>query len=341
MVQPLYSSTRGSSPCGGGITSELKQASLHPWGMIDWYLFLSTIEKDQEWESLIFDSQMLEMYGTRSQSFRVLSLSKDDDNYYDNEPAWEQPIIVFSSLPLPCSHSDQECSLVLAFDLTNASLLAFLFPSAPQTLDTLRSVWDEGELVINVPLARFQAVLDYTMAGHPQTLWIGVFNYFRESTREFPAGLDLLLVIQFVQFVNDYTEFLAALDIKLPACLRSHELGLRALLCRASQEAWIATRDGLSASQFLERKVGELLGSEMLPIQAPALFCPGVGQEGTQTTDALAMRQWVRVLGSVLGLPAQAVQTLEVVGLATLNTVLVLTIVCSLWAQGHAELPLP
>lgn len=229
--------------------------------MIDYYLYLTAIERGRDGETRLNETRLLAADGFQHLSFDDLSNAEDT---FARAPAGTNPTIFFVSLPVPSYENEFLCKqLLLGFDLQRHHLLGYLFENAPDTTD-LWKVWEQGKRVIDLHVLRFIDMLEYAAEQRPQIFRSGLLRHFRETQRGFQAGLDLVVAIQFAQFLNDFADLLwhESAD-QFRAEYKPLENELRRLLQRASCEAWFGSRKGWTARQYRRHKIQEFVASEL------------------------------------------------------------------------------
>ncbi|KAJ5610778.1 hypothetical protein N7510_007497 [Penicillium lagena] len=254
-------SSRSRSPSPDDQRAQLCHFVSHPWGVIDYYLYLTAIERGRDGETRLNETRLLAADGFQYLSFDDLS---DAEDTFARAPAGTNPTIFFVSLPVSCYENDSSRrQLLLGFDLRRHHLLGYLFENAPDTTD-LWTVWGQGTRVIDLHVLRFIDMLEYAAEQRPQIFRSGLLRHFRETQRGFPAGLDLVVAIQFAQFLNDFADLLwhESAD-QFRAEYKPLEDELRRLLQRASCEAWFGSRKGWTARQYRRHKIQEFVASEL------------------------------------------------------------------------------
>lgn len=238
------------------IAANLAQFVLHPWGMIDYHLYLASLERSRFCETRLNESHLLTTDGFEQISFDELWVLST----FDRVPTGTTPVIVFVMLPVPpASGVLTNRKLVLGFDLKSRHLLAYIVDKAPDHISDLGEVWDQRELVIDLDVYRFLEILEYTMDGHLEILRVGMLGYFQESTREFQSALDSVIAIQFMQFLNDFVDMLGVDSDEFLAAVKPYEEDLRDLLCKASYDAWFGACNGESIQQFRRRRMDDMV----------------------------------------------------------------------------------
>ncbi|KAJ5086349.1 hypothetical protein NUU61_007656 [Penicillium alfredii] len=265
--------TQAQNPKDQTHAADLSRFVRHPWGFIDFYLYLAAAEKGRGLDKRINECRIIE------DDLRRVNFNDLRDAASQQTPSGTEPHVIFVSLPVPnFSHTFSNRQLVLGFDFKTFHLLGFLFESAPDTDDALWDVWDDGQLIIDMPTSRFLEILAYTMLERPEILQIGILRYFRETSRQFQAGMDMTIIIQFIQFLDDFADLVWQDGDEFRTEYRHHEEELRRLLQRASYEAWFGSRKGLSVQQYRRQKLHDFVSSGLLydqqPVPVPTIDCP-------------------------------------------------------------------
>ncbi|KAJ6006449.1 hypothetical protein N7451_004393 [Penicillium sp. IBT 35674x] len=260
-VQPLVRCAFPEPPppvLNKSLAAKVQEASRHPWGLIDHHLYLAAIERGRDCPTRL-DSCMLQ----EGERFRNVCIDELLDINASARPFSTYPhLITFMNMPmLPLSTLAPltEQKLVLGFDLQRQLLLGYFFESAPDDLADLCYVWHQGQLIIDIHIDRFLEMYQYTVKNHLEICGVGMFRYFRESKRELPTGMDLVVTIQFAQFLHDFAELVRGDN---SAEFRSQHADsedyLRTLLSKASWESWFAVRDGLTLQQYRQKKMDRM-----------------------------------------------------------------------------------
>ncbi|KAJ5587901.1 uncharacterized protein N7459_003666 [Penicillium hispanicum] len=287
--------------------TQMQKFAWHPWSRTDYHLYLTCIEQRRDTRTRIEKVQLLE-----TDRFRQVCL----DDLFDSETFARVPgtsrMVTFVSLPvLPLSTQEQPTGqqLVLGFDLQKRRLLGYLFDSAPVHLADMGQVWERGELVIDIAIRRFLDIFQYTMEGHIEILDVGMFRFFRETTREFPLGLDMVITIQFAQFLDDFADLLWGEGANFWDTYKVYEEKLRDLLSRASRDAWFAARDGVTLDIFRQRKIQELVCCNLFPeIQHHTADAPIADQTVEQATHQEMSRRLVVMSNQLRSVHKQVLQ---------------------------------
>lgn len=227
--------------------------SRHPWDLVDYYLYLIAIErKYQNWGVRLSDSWLIESDGSRWDNFGY-AIDSDDR---ECQTGWKDPLVLFSSLPVPHATECPDRRIVLGVNLRTHCLVGYLFESAPESIAELDSVWDWRELIINVSLKRFTHILKYSVDENPSILKKGVLNFFRESTRHLHAGMDAVITIKYIQFLRDT---LSGARLSAPCRVGEEPPNWfdmeehRNFLCRGSASGWMSSHEGMTAEEVRKR----------------------------------------------------------------------------------------
>ncbi|CAG7963252.1 unnamed protein product [Penicillium nalgiovense] len=239
--------------------SHLNRYMRHPWGVIDYYIYLTHIESGRDKLRREKECHLLETTG-----FAQVILH--DEPVLNNIPAYTNPTVVFISLPVPDMQNEfSNARLVLGFDLQSDRLQGYFFePESPvENYEDLWKVWNQGggQLVIDVPVDRFLAIIRHTMQNQIEILEIGVLHHYGLTTREFQAGLDMVVTVQFLQFVDDFAELLSEEPDELRETYTPFQDELRELLATGSRDAWFAVRDGLNIEQYRQKQLKKVVAS--------------------------------------------------------------------------------
>lgn len=248
-----------SAPAKLSFPSSSNHHMRHPWGVIDYHMYLSHIESKRDNIYRKKECHILETTG-----FRQVALH--DEPKLDNIPANTNPTVVFMSLPVPDMQDESSnARLVLGFDMKSDRLQGYFFESEVpiESYEDLWQVWNQGggELVIDVPVERFLSVIRHTMQQQIEILEIGILHHYGLITRAFPAGLDMIIAVQFLQFVDDFAELLTEETYEFRGLYLPFQDELRGLLESGSRDAWFAVRDGLDIQQHRQKQLRKVVAS--------------------------------------------------------------------------------
>ncbi|KAJ5489630.1 hypothetical protein N7539_004520 [Penicillium diatomitis] len=247
---------------GDSLAYDAFWASRHPWDLVDYYLFLILIEKKlQHREIRLSRSWVIESDGSRCENFGRI-IDSDDQMC---QVGWVDPIVIFTSLPVPHAVGFENRRIALGMNLRSQSLVGYLLDSAPEDITevVLSPAWEDREVLIDLPLQRFVDILGHSVEPGQkpgEILREGLLNYFRESSRRLHAGMDLVIVIQFIQFLRDAFfggQMSAGIDYNATTeCLSylvEQEEHLRDILCRESNRAWMGAHTGVTVNDLHRR----------------------------------------------------------------------------------------
>ncbi|KAJ5458986.1 hypothetical protein N7530_010930 [Penicillium desertorum] len=284
--------------------SHLNRYMRHPWGVIDYYIYLTHIESGRDKLRREKECHLVETTG-----FTQVTLH--DEPVLNNIPAYTNPTVVFVSLPVPDMQNEfSNARLVLGFDLQSDRLQGYFFEpeSGVENYEDLWEVWNQGEgqLVIDVPVDRFLAIIRHTMQHQIEILEIGVLHHYGLTTREFQAGLDMVVTVQFLQFVDDFAELLSEEPDELRETYTPFQDELRELLATGSRDAWFAVRDGLNIDQYRQKQLKKVVASGLFQGQNMLVLRDGSEESTKKKYIVPGHRRWswsklrVRVLVSAM-----------------------------------------
>ncbi|KAJ6150815.1 hypothetical protein N7470_007409 [Penicillium chermesinum] len=184
-------------------------------------------------------------------------------------------LVAFALLPLlphRASELPTRQSLVLGFDLRNHRIQAYFFECCPEGIADLGSAWEEGQLIIDVHVDRFLEMYVFVCTVDLDILSTGLFNYFRETTRELPVGLDLVVVIKFAELLSDIAHLIW--DDPQPYRDSHHgsDFKLRDLLRKTSFDALVAAvRQNQTCEAYSQQRDGKpILTRQLILDESPA-----------------------------------------------------------------------
>ncbi|CAI7594407.1 unnamed protein product [Penicillium crustosum] len=245
----------------------------HPWGVLDYHMYLSHIESKRDELRRKKECHLLETTG-----FRQVTLH--DEPELHNIRASTNPTVVFVSLPVPDMQDDcSNAKLVLGFDLKSDHLHGYFFESGfpIENYEDLWQAWNQGggELVVDISVERFLSVIRHTMQQQIEILEIGILHHYGLTTRVFQAGLDMVIAVQFLQFVDDFAELLTEETYELRGLYLPFQDELRNLLEGGSRDAWFAVRDGLDIQQYRQKQLKKVVASGLFHGQNAAVLREG------------------------------------------------------------------
>ncbi|KAJ5772856.1 hypothetical protein N7457_007752 [Penicillium paradoxum] len=275
--QPQPASPKISQPDKNSFTSHLNQYLRHPWGVIDYFIYLAHIESGRD-----KCRRAKECYLLETQGFRQITLH-DNPSFEDVSPHTNATVF-FATLPVPNEKNEfTNAKLVLAFDLETRCFQGYLFEhtSSLENYDDLWEAWNchEGQLVINVQVDRFLATLRHTMERQIEILEIGILHHNGMTSRPFPAGLDMVIDIQFLQFVDDFADLLWVEPEEVRELYAPFQDELRELLSSGSRDSWFAARDGLGIEQYRQKQLKKVVTSGLFYGQNVAALRTGAEEK--------------------------------------------------------------
>lgn len=250
-------------------TEDALRRTLHPWGVVDYHLYLAMAEKGN-------------FHGRRNCMYFI-----DDDGCY---PASERDIfdsfqsfqsgnflqqnqkLLFSVLPIPLGSGNGRVfgtrEYVLGFEYTSNTFFARHFNPAPSP-GQLWENWDLGTDMHSISIADLLEQLRTWFSGGWEA-GEGILSsspYSRSLRRDEP-GFEVVIVILFSQWVIDMADVVfdsdgdGAVEEAIEE-LRDYTETCRLVLQRASWRAWFALRDGVAAAEYGRRLAIEGMVSNM------------------------------------------------------------------------------
>ncbi|KAJ5159173.1 uncharacterized protein N7500_008824 [Penicillium coprophilum] len=257
IIEP--SNSKPTIPSDPSFASHGNRYMRHPWGVIDYHIYLTHVESCRDKLRRERECYILENTG-----FKQIALHKELAS--DSVLAHTTPTVVFVSLPVPDARNESSiASLVLGFDLKSLRLQGYYFePKSPiKNYNDLWKAWSQGEgqLVIDVPVSRFLAILRHTMQHQVEILEIGLLHHYGLTARGFQAGLDMVITVQFLQFLDDFAELVSEEPDEIRKVYTPFQDDLRELLAAGSRDSWFALRDGHSIEQYRQKQLKKVVAS--------------------------------------------------------------------------------
>ncbi|KAJ5359922.1 hypothetical protein N7517_009113 [Penicillium concentricum] len=255
---PKPSTSNPTTPSDPSFASHGNRYMRHPWGVIDYHIYLTHVENRRDNLRREKECYILENTGFR-QALHYKPL-------LDNVLAHTNPTVVFVSLPVPDAQNESSiASLVLGFDRQSRCLQGWFFePKSPiENYADLWKVWSQGEgqLVIDIPIDRFLAIVRYTMQHQIEILELGLLHHHALTTHPFQAGLDMVITVQFLQFIDDFAELVSEKPQEIREIFMPFQDELREMLAAGSRDSWFAVRDGHSIDQYRQRQLKKVVAS--------------------------------------------------------------------------------
>ncbi|KAJ5212668.1 uncharacterized protein N7498_004314 [Penicillium cinerascens] len=334
----LLSLARGNRLVGMGKVVDLNDgeylgANMHefliyPWKMIDYWLYLThAVERGRTSEARLDGAHLL----TTNGFFQI-----DFDELRSLRTVPGSNNIVFTALPVPSSGLPGR-KIVLGFDLTSRHLQGRLVDYAPERFADLGQMWSRSELIIDIQADRFPDILEYTLNGHLDILRVGMIGYFQKSTRELHSALDLVIAIQFGQFLRDFAELLGGDKAHFTKFYQPYDEQMRDLLQKASTKAWFGARDGLSIGQYRLGEMDEFVSFDLFdePSDVPRTQAPKPvhlkrPEQSQLLTRSLHITEPTEPKNALPDLPAQVMRSFTAP--STAIPAMVLVMICALIA---------
>jgi len=176
--------------------------------------------------------------------------------------------VIFQVIPIPSPGSPREKKLALGFDFATNTLRAWTFDPIPVPFEDLYSrpdiwkecrdrnalseCWHRRSPIISLSMNRFYEIIDFTMDHFneygPKMLSGGLLRFFEETTFPFHPSMDLVIVIQFAQFLGDFLDVMIKdyeTSKQLLVKYEAYQEFLRNLLLRSSVDVWMTSYDVL------------------------------------------------------------------------------------------------
>ncbi|KAJ5131750.1 hypothetical protein N7448_005908 [Penicillium atrosanguineum] len=224
------------------------------WSMIDYWLYLlHVVERGRTRENHFDEVHLLTANGFKPTriDFKFLHVCR-------RKPGLE--LLIFLALPIPSIRLGlPDRKIVLGFDLKTLHLHAYLAARAPEHLANFGQVWSRAELVFSIGTGQFLDTLECTLTDDLNTLRTGILTSFTKSTRKFHSALELVIAIQFSQFLYDFTELLGKDRGRSIESHQRYNDQMRELLRKASTDAWFGAKDGLTVEQHRRREKNAII----------------------------------------------------------------------------------
>ncbi|KAJ5494730.1 hypothetical protein N7463_010817 [Penicillium fimorum] len=256
---PEPSISKPITPSDPSFASHGNHYMRHPWGVVDYHIYLIHIENRRDNLRREKECYILENTGFKQSTLH-------NEPLLNNILAHTKPTVVFVSLPVPDAQNESSiASLVLGFDQKFRRLQGWFFePESPiENYADLWKVWSQGEgqLVIDIPIDRFLAIVHHTMQHQIQILELGLLHHYALTTRTFQAGLDMVIIVQFLQFIDDFAELVSEKPEEIREVFTPFQEELREMLAAGSRDSWFAVRDGHSIEQYRQKQLRKVVTS--------------------------------------------------------------------------------
>ncbi|RMJ28048.1 hypothetical protein PHISP_01076 [Aspergillus sp. HF37] len=254
--------TNGSIPPAApteSTTEDPLRCTLHPWGMVDYHLYLAMAEKRS------FHGRGNCMYFINDDGCYPASERDIFDSIQHFEPGnvlQQNPKLLFNVLPIPLGSGNGRVfgtrEYVLGFEYTSNTFFARHFNPAPSP-GQLWANWDLGTDMHSISIADLLGQLRTFFAGGWEA-GEGILSsspYSRSLRRDEP-GFEVVIVTLFSQWVIDMADLVfdsngdGAFEEAIEE-LRDYTETCRLVLQRASWRAWFALRDGIAVAEYRRR----------------------------------------------------------------------------------------
>ncbi|KAJ5855790.1 uncharacterized protein N7529_009734 [Penicillium soppii] len=242
-------------------TSYLSQSSRHPWGVIDYHIYLTHAEKNRDKQHRLRECYLVEQDGINNV---ILQNNMSLSNVAHNT----NPTILFMNLPIPCHN--RHSKLILGFDPITQNLLGYLFET-DSPIEDYGDLWfnwkrNVGQLVIDLPVERFLEIVQETLTTNIEVLEIGILHHYAATTKALPAGIDMMVVIQLLQFIDDFADMIWVDGSKMREEYGECQKTLRDIVLTGSRQAWFSVRDGTGTStieEFRQESLRKVAGAAL------------------------------------------------------------------------------
>lgn len=257
-----------SSNTENGSTEDSLRCILHPWGVVDYHLYLTMVEKTS------FRERRNRMYFiSENGCYPVSERNIFHSQHFGPEGIQQNLKLLFNILPIPLNSRSgrvfgtREC--VLGFDYNSRTFFARHFNPLPSP-EHLWESWDAGTDMHSVSLVSLHELMRKYFTGvHEAKTGILSSSPNSRSLRGDHPGFEIVIAILFAQWLVDMADLLFSADSEEGAIGNAmyevQELveACRLVLQRASWRAWFAFRDGVSAAEYSRRLAIERMISNL------------------------------------------------------------------------------
>jgi hypothetical protein len=231
----------------------------HPWGLVDYHMYLTHIESRRDEINRSKECHLLETGG-----FTQVTLTEELTS--EKIPTGTNPTIVFVSLPVPkVGNRFDNTKLVLGFDLATFNLQGYLVESETPLDDykDLHKAWNKGRLMIDMHAHKLLGIVDHTMQNEIEILETGMLRHYGENKLEFHAGFDMVIAIQFLQFLDDHADLLFEDGEWFREKYTPFQDDIREIIAASSRSSWFAANDGLAVGQYRQKEIKNVVVSSL------------------------------------------------------------------------------
>ncbi|PKX94454.1 uncharacterized protein P174DRAFT_431375 [Aspergillus novofumigatus IBT 16806] len=226
------------------LTSSVK----HPWGIIDYHLYLNSLEAGKDMHIRREDLYLFD--GTDCEPIRYCDLFITE--IYRMEEDSQRARLLFAILPIAEKGAVfGERNYVLGYDWKYRSLFARHFNWMPHDIRDIWSVWSEGTTVYTISISRLFSLLQSTFQKRTGRAGEGILSSNPLCTSlqvSDDPGMEMVIVTMFAQFAADFIDVIFIQEEyqkqKFRHQLAYYEDQCRQTMQRASYRAWFALRAG-------------------------------------------------------------------------------------------------
>ncbi|OJJ49551.1 hypothetical protein ASPZODRAFT_22299 [Penicilliopsis zonata CBS 506.65] len=262
-AEPQVDVEAGSSPEGvSGSNEERLDAPavsninvLHPWQVIDYHLYLCSIERGRTEYMRRNGLYMLDAHECRPFFFDEFFREKTFEAAF----VGRRPKLLIANLPIAEDGIHFNGSqYVLYFDYRYNTLYARRFNAIPADITKIKDVWDKGGDIYSVGIDSLRDLL-YSCFRQPDgRVRMGLITMdFTDSMARENAddpGLEVVIAVLWCQFVVDHADILFLDPLDDPETIKQeYEFYMeecRLVLQRASYRAWFGLREGVSKEDY-------------------------------------------------------------------------------------------
>ncbi|KAJ5761923.1 uncharacterized protein N7511_005305 [Penicillium nucicola] len=231
----------------------------HPWGLVDYHIYLTHIESGRDAINRLEECHLLE-----TDAFTRVRLTEQLTS--EKIPTGTTPTVVIVSLPVPkVENKFDNTKLVLGFDLATFNLQGYLIESETPIdgYQDLHKAWNKGRLIIDVHAHKFLDMVDHTMKNDIEILDLGMFRHYGETKLEFHAGFDMVIAIQFLQFLGDHADLLFGDGIWFAETYTPFQDDMREMIAASSRDSWFAAHGGKTVEQYHQKEMKKVVVSNL------------------------------------------------------------------------------
>jgi hypothetical protein len=241
-------------------TSYVSKCRRHPWGLIDYHEYLGRADINRKTQQDRNECHLVELDG-------IKGVFLDNNINFDNIEPGTTPEVLFMNLPIPQSDKSTFGKLFLGFDLKSHNLVGYLFLT-DSVIENYHDLWLNwkrgiGQKIINIPLERLLEVVGDVMTSNIEVLEIGILHHYAATTKPLPRGIELVVVIQFLQFIDDCADLIWPDGNEMGEMYRGYQEDMRDIIASGSSAAWFAGRDEVPLETFRQKHLRKVAGAAL------------------------------------------------------------------------------